>query len=199
MPLDRKWLCSEGGGQLLAAKQSEVCCLPGEGKNLYMKPYECKITINAPPAKVYAALTTPEGLRGWWTTDCEVGDGPGSQSTFRFGKTTSVVRIEKLVPQQEVRWHCVEYFLDFSMVSKTDEWVGTSMVFNLTAASAEGTDLHFVHDGLTPDLECYALCEGGWDHFLKTSLKKFLETGKGEPYNQDYPHSPDPLAGTAEG
>ena len=139
-----------------------------------MKPYECKITIDAPPSKVYAALTTEEGLRGWWTDNCEVGDGPGAQSTFRFGKTYSVVRMEKLVPEQAVHWHCVEYFLDFPMVSKTDEWVGTSMVFNLTAGPDSGTDLHFVHEGLTPELECYALCEGGWDHFLKTSLKKFL-------------------------
>lgn len=155
-----------------------------------MKSYECKITIDAPPAKVYAALTTAEGLQGWWTTDCEVGDGPGSQSTFRFGQTICVVRHEKEVPEQEVRWHCVEYFLDLPMVSKTDEWVGTSMIFNLTAGADNGTDLHFVHEGLTPELECYELCETGWDHFLKTSLKRFAEKGKGEPYNQDYPHSP---------
>ena len=161
-----------------------------EGEEHYMKPYECKISVTAPPAKVYAALTTAEGLCGWWTTHCEVGTKPGSQSTFHFGNTTSIFQIRKLVLEKEVRWHCVEYLMDFPTASKTDEWAGTSLVFNLAAASNGGTDLHFVHDGLTPDLKCYALCEGGWDHFLKTSLKKYLETGKGEPYNQDYPHSP---------
>ncbi len=28
--------------------------------------------IEANPVAVYAALTTPEGLRGWWTQDCDV-------------------------------------------------------------------------------------------------------------------------------
>ena len=31
--------------------------------------------------------------------------------------------------------------------------------------------------------------EGGWDHFIKTSLKNFVEQGKGEPYNDKYPYS----------
>ncbi|TDJ59195.1 MAG: SRPBCC domain-containing protein [Nitrospina sp.] len=165
-----------------------------EEKSFSMKPYECKITINAPPAKVFTALTTAEGFQGWWTADCEVATKPGAQSTFRFGKTICVAQIRKMVRDQEVHWHCVEYFLDFSMVSKTDEWVGTSMNFHLTAGPDNSTDLHFVHEGLTPELECYALCESGWGHFLKTSLKKFVETGKGEPYNQDYPYSPDQVA-----
>ena len=31
--------------------------------------------------------------------------------------------------------------------------------------------LRFKHVGLNPKLECYQICERGWDHFLKSSLK----------------------------
>ncbi len=48
--------------------------------------------------------------------------------------------------------------------------------------SPSSTLLHFEHEGLTPQLECYQICEDGWGHFLKTSLNKLVETGKGEPF-----------------
>lgn len=42
-----------------------------------MSHYQHSLILDAPPATVYAALTTPEGLRGWWTEDCDVATVPG--------------------------------------------------------------------------------------------------------------------------
>ncbi len=41
--------------------------------------------------------------------------------------------------------------------------------------------LSFVHKGLTPDLNCYEICDAGWTHFIINSLKQYLETGTGNP------------------
>ena len=55
------------------------------------KNYSCEVAIFAPASKVYAALTTPEGLKGWWTGTCEVRTGVGAKSAFRFSETYNVM------------------------------------------------------------------------------------------------------------
>jgi uncharacterized protein YndB with AHSA1/START domain len=68
-----------------------------------MNNYKCNVSFNASPSTVYYAITNPEGLRGWWTSDCDVGSEIGSRSTFRFGEAYNVMRIEKPVPGEELR------------------------------------------------------------------------------------------------
>jgi len=67
-------------------------------------------------------------------------------------------------------------------LNRKDEWAKTRVRFKLESPSPFSTVLHFEHEGLTPQLECYRICENGWGHFLKTSLKKLVETGSGEPF-----------------
>lgn len=37
-----------------------------------MQHFQQSIFIEASPAAVYAALTTLDGLRGWWSEDCDI-------------------------------------------------------------------------------------------------------------------------------
>jgi hypothetical protein len=93
------------------------------------------------------------------------------------------MRIESLQPDAEVRWQCVEQHHHApDKLKRADEWAGTSVVFRLVPQSKTGTLLHFEHIGLVPGLECYDICNTGWNHFLGISLKNFVETGKGTPY-----------------
>jgi hypothetical protein len=62
-----------------------------------------------------------------------------------------------------------------------EDWVGTSIHFDLTPPASGGTDLDFRHVGLTPRLECFHDCKSGWDHFNPTSLRDYVETGAGHP------------------
>jgi len=57
-----------------------------------------------------------------------------------------------------------------------------SATFQLEGRSPSSTLLRFDHEGLRPELECYGICEKGWDHFLKHSLKNYAETGQSEPF-----------------
>ena len=154
-----------------------------ESSNGYShKNYSCEVAIFAPASKVYAALTTPEGLKGWWTGTCEVRIGVGAKSAFRFGETYNVMLTEKLTPDQEVVWRCLEQFHKADGLRRADEWAATTLRFRLGGSSPSATVLHFEHVGLVPQLECYQICEHGWNHFLKESLKKYVETGRGAPY-----------------
>lgn len=146
-----------------------------------MNHYQQRFIVKVSPAEVYSALTTPEGLRGWWTQDCDVATEVGGTIHLRFGGTHKDMRIEQLVPGREVRWLCTLAHIDVDQLTHNDEWVGTQMVFHLTPDGKGSTRLDFEHLGLVPTFECYELCSSGWRYFLG-SLKQFAETGQGTPF-----------------
>jgi len=149
-----------------------------------MDHYRKQLLISAPPAAVYRAIATQEGLRSWWCDSCETDGAVGGQATFRFGRNRKVMRIASLNPNREVRWHCVQANIEAAGVTHKEEWVGTEMVFKLTPQGPSNTVLDFEHIGLTPDLQCYQICNGGWNYFLG-SLQALAETGKGTPYQTE--------------
>jgi len=146
-----------------------------------MSHYQQSLVLEASPATVYAALTTPAGLRGWWTQDCDVQTEAGGTMRFRFGRNHKEMRIERLEPGREVRWLCTGAHIAVGQLKRRDEWVGTQLVFRLTAQGKGRTRLDFEHIGLVPAFECYGLCSDGWRHYLG-SLQQFAETGRGTPY-----------------
>jgi uncharacterized protein YndB with AHSA1/START domain len=146
-----------------------------------MKNYQCDIILTAPVSTVYTALTTQSGIRGWWTASCDAGTAVGEHITIRFGTTFKLMCIEKLRPEAEVRWRVIDAELDVPGLTRTKEWIGTTIVFQLEPQSASVTRLQVEHIGLTQQVECYELCSQGWIQFLG-SLKSYVETGTGAPY-----------------
>ncbi|BCL74825.1 activator of HSP90 ATPase [Jeongeupia sp. HS-3] len=160
-----------------------------------MSHYQQSLTLEASPATAYAALTTPAGLRGWWTQDCDVDTHIGGNLQFRFGPHYMHMRIEQLTPASEVRWLCTAAFTDVDAFTRKDEWVGTRIVFRLAPAGDGQARLDFEHIGLVPEFECYDLCRKGWQHFL-ASLQQYVATGTGTgtPYRPAEPHPAVPIA-----
>lgn len=146
-----------------------------------MNHYQQSLVVEANPAAVYAALTTAEGLRGWWTQDCDVQTKLGGSIKLRFGPNHKEMRIERLEPGREVRWLCTGAHIAVGELTHRDEWVGTQLVIHLTPQGNGRTRLDFEHIGLLPALECYSLCSDGWRHFLG-SLQQFAKSGRGTPY-----------------
>jgi uncharacterized protein YndB with AHSA1/START domain len=146
-----------------------------------MDHYRRHLLLAASPRAVYAALTTQDGLRQWWTHTCDVGTEVGSRSTFRFGPHHKVMEIERLVPEREVVWRCVVAHIAVASFQRKDEWVGTRIVFRLSPARDGKTVLDFEHIGLTPEFECHEACVEGWDQYLG-SLKALVESGQGAPF-----------------
>jgi uncharacterized protein YndB with AHSA1/START domain len=146
-----------------------------------MENITSSIDIAAAPAKVYEALTTTAGQRGWWTTDCEVGNAVGEQAAFRFnpmggGAGTMEVRfrIDALAPSETVEWTCIGQ-------QNNPEWQGTRITFRLRPTKTGKTTLDFAHTGFAGKSAVYEACVKGWAFFLE-SLKKYAETGVGTPH-----------------
>lgn len=133
--------------------------------------YESQLTLTASPDAVFDALTTTDGLAAWWTP--VTGGGlTGGELTFDFGAGQAVMRVDAAERGVGVRWT--------NVACHVEDWVGTTLHFDIEALPNGGTELRFRHAGLTPRLECFSDCKSGWDHFIP-SLGAYVETGVGNP------------------
>lgn len=146
-----------------------------------MNSFKLDLLMAAPVSIIYEALTTQHGIQNWWTTASEVGTTVGQQITIRFGDTYKVMRVEVLRPFTEVQWSVTDAHLVVPGLTRPNEWIGSTIVFQLTPHSDALTLLQLEHVGLTEQIECYEICRQGWNQFLR-SLKSYVETGKGSPY-----------------
>ncbi len=144
-----------------------------------MNDYQKSLTINKPIGEVYAAIT--EHISDWWSNDLTGATArTGDSFTISFGKTRKTIDIVEATPNEQVVWTCVKAYIDMASLANKAEWVGTKQIWTLSAAD-QGTTLAFLHEGLNQSVECYEVCEAGWDTFL-ASLQAYLTTGKGSPF-----------------
>ncbi|WP_329412073.1 SRPBCC domain-containing protein [Nocardia vinacea] len=134
-----------------------------------------RVAIKSSAAEVYTALTTTEGLAGWWATDTQgKGNDVGGVLQFRFVAGGFDMKVLELDPGKHVRWEVVE---------GPEEWVGTHVDWNLDRAD-EYTVVLFKHEGWKEPVEFMHHCSTKWAVFL-LSLKSLVETGKGAPDPHD--------------
>jgi uncharacterized protein YndB with AHSA1/START domain len=135
--------------------------------------YHADLTINAPIDSVFAAVSSVEGLSGWWTTDTGGSPEPGGELPFTFSDGVAVMRVEERTPSALERWTCLGH-------SGQPEWAHTTVIFRLTEVNPAATRLEFTHGGLRPQLDCYEHCSAGWSYLMR-SLASYAETGTGHP------------------
>jgi hypothetical protein len=51
------------------------------------------------------------------------------------------------------------------------------MIFDITVKENK-TLIHFTHEGLVPEKECYDRCQQGWNMVIKERLFNFISDGK---------------------
>jgi uncharacterized protein YndB with AHSA1/START domain len=130
---------------------------------------------NSSPDKVYDALTTADGLAGWWTTDT-TGDGrTDGLLQFRFPPIGGFdMQVLEAVPAERVTWRVVD---------GPAEWIGTTVEWSLHQEDT-CTVVLFAHRGWVEPVEFMHHCSTKWGSFLM-SLKSLLETGVGAPAPRD--------------
>ena len=135
-----------------------------------------RVGIKAPASKVYAALSTLDGLAGWWTQATTGQSKVGGTIGFRFSTETGDeiggfdIDVLELVPEQKVRWR---------VKGGPDEWVGTDIEF-LLSRQDDFTIVRFGHRRWREEVEFMAHCSTKWATFL-LSLRDLVETGQGRP------------------
>ncbi|MEU4194072.1 SRPBCC domain-containing protein [Kribbella sp. NPDC026611] len=126
---------------------------------------------------VSAALTTIPGLAAWWTEDTTGDSAPDGVIAFRFagaGGEGFDMKVLESVPGKLVRWEVVD---------GPPEWIGTTIRFDLSQDGDYAIVL-FKHEGWREPVEFMHHCSTKWASFL-LSLKKYVETGAGDPSPND--------------
>ncbi|MEW2382359.1 SRPBCC domain-containing protein [Micromonospora sp. NPDC047707] len=126
------------------------------------------------PEQVYAALTTLDGLSGWWTEKTSGQPDLGGVIEFRFRPGGFDMKVAQLDPGRLVRWNVVD---------GPEEWIGTSIQWDLRQ-DGEYTIVLFRHEGWREPVEFMNHCSTKWGTYLM-SLKQLLETGEGAPDPRD--------------
>jgi uncharacterized protein YndB with AHSA1/START domain len=131
-----------------------------------------QIPIEASPARVYAAVATSEGNRGWWTADSTVESKAGGQALFGFEKRAAVFRmtVDALSPDRELVMSCH---------AGPPEWTGTRLIWSLVP-DGRHTILKFTHAGWKEMTDYCASCNSMWGR-LMYRIKDYAETGRASP------------------
>jgi uncharacterized protein YndB with AHSA1/START domain/ketosteroid isomerase-like protein len=134
------------------------------------RDYAKTLSIKASRQEVFDAITTLEGVRGWWTSIAAGSTRPGRSVHFGFEGMDE--HIEMHVVQSEaphlVHWVCLLH-------SGAAEWNGSRIRFELTE-TGDGCQLDFRHVDVPAEM-----VTPGWERFLP-SLTRLAETGTGEPF-----------------
>ena len=141
------------------------------------KDFTTTIVVNESPKAVFDAVNN---VRGWWSQEIE-GDTDKLNSEFKYHYRDVHIckmRIVELIPEKKVVWLVLENHFNF--IKDQREWVGTKVIFEISQKDGK-TELHFTHQGLVPDYECFDICFKAWTQYIQESLVSLITTGKGQP------------------
>ena len=139
-----------------------------------------RIGIKASPAQVYTALTSINGLAGWWTEEVSGNTHTGGTIKFLFRadngdiKGSMTMQVEQSTSPDYLRWRCID---------GPAEWIGTDITFELSQQTDQ-TILLFGHRNWREAVEFTSHCSMKWATFL-LSLRDYVEKGKGSPAPHD--------------
>lgn len=132
------------------------------------------LEIAAPAERVYAALATVAGPSRWWSSRVSGSAEAGGVLQVDFAPGSHVrMRVARAESPNLVVWEPIE-------CTPAPDWVGTSIIFSIAPRGEGRCALSFRHAGLTPQVECFEMCQSGWDRYLP-SLAAEAERGEGRP------------------
>ena len=131
-----------------------------------------RITIRAPTARVFEAVTTPAGLDAWWTLESRGEPVADSEYELNFGPgfhwRARVTRVQ------------TNEGFELELTEAQPDWLGTLVGFELNG-DGETTHLFFSHSGWTEASEHFAISNTCWAMYLRL-LRRHLEHGEQVPY-----------------
>lgn len=138
------------------------------------------LTVKASTETIYDAVATQNGINGWWSKECKVGEQEGEDSLLKFNKQGTIVemgfRTSKLQKGKQVVWECTE--------NGNPAWIGTKIITEISESNNGESKVVFSHanfDEKWKGQEPFEMTKGGWDHFVN-SLVSYCERGEGMPW-----------------
>lgn len=148
------------------------------------KDYQRSMHISSTPDKVFEGIT--QRIPEWWSKDYKgAAKDKGDEFTVRFGSTFKTMRITDVIENKKVEWLCIDQLIEMpdgmQPLKNKQEWVGNKIIWEVEQNDKD-TILKFKHVGLTPEVECWSVCEPGWEQTLK-SFTELLHSGAGKPFD----------------
>ena len=142
-----------------------------------------RLSINAPAAKVYKALSTADGIGTWWDKQTARQTERGMVLEHYPGPEHGVVklRVVELVPNKRVEWECISTHPKSSPASA---WTGTHFIFEIAEGGAASgsednqqrtTTLDFRQVGYDEQSEFFGSNNFAWAQVMQ-NLRKVVES-----------------------
>jgi len=133
--------------------------------------YAAAIEVVQPPEVVFNHI---HEVSKWWSKDFE---GSSTELNDEFvichpGRHYSKQRLTEVIPGKKVVWLVTDSKLNW-LEKDPYEWTNTKMIFEIIT-NGDKTLLHFTHEGLVPEKECYERCQQGWNMVIKERLFNFI-------------------------
>jgi hypothetical protein len=142
--------------------------------------FTAKIEVSKSSQDVFKNITND--VAKWWGGKDLKGKTTKLNDEFIInhpGAHYSKQKLVEVIADKKIVWLVTESKLDW-LKKDQHEWTNTKMIFEITT-KGDKTVLHFTHEGLVPEKECYALCNEGWSTVIKNYLLNFITEGKGMP------------------
>ncbi|MDT9688965.1 SRPBCC domain-containing protein [Streptomyces sp. P9(2023)] len=133
-----------------------------------------QIHVASDPATVYRAISTGEGVAGWFTTAAEIGEGVGALHRLSF-------------PGAPMTWDFrVDQAEDGKLLAQTvqggpPQWLDTKLRYALEEHPEGGTLVRFDHTGFAEIDDMFREVTMGWAGMFMR-LKEYVEGGRPVPY-----------------
>lgn len=123
----------------------------------------------------FKAVASLEGISCWWTIT--TGDPLlNGELTFTFGDISVIAKVTQIQENKNTEW---------TIQGDEGEWLNTRICFEF-AEKDDQVLVNFQHTDWKDTTEMFAHCSTKWAVFL-ISMKKYLETGQGQPFPVDEP------------
>ena len=128
--------------------------------------------IKSSAAKVFAAVSTAEGLNSWWAKTCTGTPGEGAEYKLGFG------------PEYDWRAIVSHYvpnsYFELKLTEADADWTDSRLCFKLEENN-DVTQVVFRHVGWPEENEHYRISCYCWAMYLRL-LKRFVEVGETVEY-----------------
>lgn len=148
--------------------------------------FTISILVNQTPDEAYNAINN---VRGWWSENIS---GPtdrlNGEFLYRYKDAhRAKMKVVELVPGKRVVWDVLDNYFNFTQ--DKNEWTGNRIIFDI-AEKGNKTEVRFTQQGLTPQYECYEVCNEAWSQYIQESLSNLMSTGHGQPNPKEESHAP---------
>jgi len=123
--------------------------------------------------KVYAAVTTPEGLDAWWTERSSGRPIEGTEYELWFGPDYDWRAVVRSAETNRT--------FELELTSASSDWMGARVGFRLQPAGDAQTQVRFYHTGWAEADDHYRTSSFCWAMYLRI-MKRWVEKGEEVAY-----------------